>query len=97
MIRDAGPARPVTRWRRVLAMSCDWVSVYFLGLVLTTPVAVGVYLAGYALLGAALLRGARLQRPRGGAPLGVDGHERVQRCERCHHDRASVAANPTQR
>lgn len=41
----SGP-QPVTRWRRGLAMACDWVSVYFIGLVAATPVAAALDLAG---------------------------------------------------
>lgn len=37
---------PVTRVRRALGMTCDWVSVYFLGFVLTTPVAAAIHLIG---------------------------------------------------
>ena len=50
---DAEPT-PVTRVRRALGMTADWVSVYFLGFVLTTPVAAAVYVfAGRASLEAA--------------------------------------------
>lgn len=45
---DPGAPAPVTRMRRALGMTCDWVSVYFLGFVLTTPVAAAVLVVGGA-------------------------------------------------
>jgi hypothetical protein len=42
----AGNPTPVTRVRRAFGMTCDWVSVYFLGFVLTTPVAAAIWAFG---------------------------------------------------
>ncbi|MET0734386.1 MAG: VanZ family protein [Microbacterium sp.] len=38
--------RPVTRWRRGLAMTCDWASVYLIGLALGAPVAAMLFVSG---------------------------------------------------
>jgi hypothetical protein len=45
-VTGSGDPVPVTRVRRALGMTCDWVSVYFLGFVLTTPVAAAIHLLG---------------------------------------------------
>jgi glycopeptide antibiotics resistance protein len=41
---DIDPPQPVTRWRRALAMMCDWVSVYLIGLTASLPVAAFIFL-----------------------------------------------------